>query len=228
MTFSELPAKVITQILEATGISSYHKQIGIPVLEILVCDDAPQFKLLTDALMLCWIHEGRHFKKLQPIVPFNVKELNSFQKQYWNFYKQLLKYKGSPTPEMEKKLSSQFDDLFSKKTGYTFPDDRIAKTKQKKEELLLVLKYPELPLHNNASELSERVAVRKRDVSLHTMTNEGTRANHTFLSIVETCRKLGVNSYEYILDRMSKTYALPSLAQLIRSRSIEHFVAFSP
>jgi len=30
---------------------------------------------------------------------------------------------------------------------------------------------------------------------------------------------LGVNAYEYILDRMNKTFALPSLDQLIRSHS---------
>jgi hypothetical protein len=41
-------------------------------------------------------------------------------------------------------------------------------------ELLLTLKYPEIPLHNNAAELGAREQVRKRDVSLHTMTEEGT------------------------------------------------------
>jgi hypothetical protein len=34
--------------------------------------------------------------------------------------------------------------LFSTKTGYYALDDRIEKTKAKKEELLKVLKYPEL------------------------------------------------------------------------------------
>jgi hypothetical protein len=33
-------------------------------VELLICDDAPQFKLVTDELSLCWIHEGRHYKKL--------------------------------------------------------------------------------------------------------------------------------------------------------------------
>jgi len=39
------------------------------------------------------------------------------------------------------------------------------KTKVKKDRLLLVLKHPELPLHNNASELGVRQRVQKRDVS---------------------------------------------------------------
>ena len=41
-------------------------------------------------------------------------------------------------------------------------------TKQRRaEKLLLVLKFPHVPLHNNPAELGARVAVRKRDVSLH-------------------------------------------------------------
>ncbi|WP_157487482.1 hypothetical protein [Desulfosarcina sp. BuS5] len=38
-------------------------------------DDAPQFKKLTEGHALCWIHEGRHYHRLSPLVPFNVDEL---------------------------------------------------------------------------------------------------------------------------------------------------------
>ena len=48
-------------------------------------------------------------------------------------------------------------------------------TYTKKTSLLLVLDHPELPLHNNDSELAARARVRKRDVSLQTRTSEGTR-----------------------------------------------------
>jgi len=51
-------------------------------------------------------------------------------------------------------------------TGYQALDERIAKTRSKKAALLLVLEHPEIPLHNNASELGARRRVRKRDVSL--------------------------------------------------------------
>lgn len=60
---------------------------------------------------------------------------------------------------------------------------------------------------------------RKRDVSLHTRTDEGTKANDTFLTIVETAKKLGVNQFEYIVDRVSKKYQMPSLAKIIREIS---------
>ena len=87
----------------------------------------------------------------------------------------------------------------------------------KKSELLMALKHPEVPLHNNESELGARAQVRRRDVSLHTMTEDGTKANDTFLTIVETAKKLGVSAYDYIYDRVSKRFRMPSLAERIRA-----------
>jgi hypothetical protein len=87
-----------------------------------------------------------------------------------------------------------------------------------KSELLMVLKHPEVPLHNNESELGARAQVRRRDVSLHTMTEDGTKANDTFLTIVQTAKKLGVSTYEYIYDRVSKRFLLPSLAETITAK----------
>jgi len=208
------------RILEAAAIS-YYSIIEYPVVQVFLCDDAPQFKLLTEELALCWVHDGRHYKKLQPVVPYNAKILEEFRNRFWDYYRRLLEYKSDPADEKAKLLSDEFDILFSTKTGYKQLDDRISKTKAKKEYMLLVLKYPELPLHNNGSELEVRVAVRKRDVSLHTMTEEGTKANDTFLTITQTCKKLGVNAHDYIFDRISERFNLPSLAQLIRTKAME-------
>jgi len=137
----------------------------------------------------------------------------------WAYYDKLLAFKNSPSPERADELSAEFDQLFSTATGYNDLDQRILKTRAKKDELLLVLKYPEILLHNNAAELAARVMARQRDVSLHTMIKEGTKANDTFLSLVETCKKLGVNPFEYLFDRISKKYQLPALAERIRSIS---------
>ena len=56
-------------------------------------------------------------------------------------------------------------------------------------------------------------------MSLQTTTDEGTRANDTFMTIVQTAKKLSVNAYDYIYDRVSKTFEMPSLAQLIREKA---------
>ncbi len=47
----------------------------------------------------------------------------------------------------------------------------------------------------------------------------GTQAWEIFLALVDTCRKQGVNFYQYILDRISKTFEMPALATLIGQQS---------
>ena len=98
-------------------------------------------------------------------------------------------------------------------------DERISKTKENKEHLLKVLVLPEVPLHNNAAELAARAKVRKRDVSLQTITHEGTKANDTFMTVVQTAKKLRVSINDYIFDRVSNKFEMQSLAELIREKS---------
>ena len=210
-----------TRIKEATAIAAYHQETGHPVVKVLLCDDAPQFKLLTEELALCWVHDGRNYKKLSPVVPLHAQILTAFLERYWDFYAKLLAFKAQPCAELAASLAAEFDQLFATKTGYEDLDERIAKTRAKKQMLLLVLRHPELPLHNNACELEARVAVRRRDVSLHTMTQAGTRACDTMLSIVRTAKKLGLSAFKYIRDRVSLSFQLPSLAALIRARAAE-------
>jgi len=212
-----------TRIMEAAAIAAYQRQTRVPVVDILLADDAPQFKKLTAELALCWIHEGRHYNRLDPIVPCNVDALKDFKTRFWDLYGELLKYKNDPSPERAEKLSIEFDELFSTQTIYDALNDRIEKTRNKKEELLMVLKYPWLPLHNNDSELGARVEKRRQDVSLHTISEAGTTAKDAFLTIVQTAKKLGVNAFQYINDRVSKKFSMPALSDLIIENATPQF-----
>jgi hypothetical protein len=207
------------RICEASAIAAYHQKIWFPVVEILMSDNAPQFKLIIGEHMLCWVHDGRHYKKLHPLVPMHQNELMTFRKSYWEYYRKLFEYKQNPTPESAESLSVEFDELFSTKTGYYELDERIKKTLAKKENLLTVLKHPEIPLHNNRSENGVRVQKRREDVSLQTKTDEGTKAKDTMMSIVETCKKLGVSAFKFINDRVAQKFEFPTLAKLIRMRA---------
>jgi len=99
-------------------------------------------------------------------------------------------------------------------------DKRIAMIFEKKQQLLEVLNFPQLPLHNNASELAARVQARTRDVSLHTMSENGTQIKEAFMTLSQTALKLGVRTYEYVYDRLSGRYQMPSLAELIRQQAL--------
>jgi hypothetical protein len=131
------------------------------------------------------------------------------------YYTELLKYKHAPTPEKKVELSTQFDKIFSTIAGYDDLDDRIAKTLAKKTELLRVLEQPCLPLHNNAAELGARAQARVRDVSFQTRSDAGTKIKDTFMTINQTAKKLGVSFYDYVYDRVTGQFQLPSLADLI-------------
>ena len=47
-----------TRIMEAAAIAAYHRQTNVPVVDVLLADDAPQFKKITAELALCWVHGG--------------------------------------------------------------------------------------------------------------------------------------------------------------------------
>jgi len=213
--FGQRNQQVRTAIEHAAAIVFYRQQSSIPIVQTLVCDDAGQFKLLTDKLSLCWIHAGRHYEKLSPIVDRHAKSLDDFLNHYWAYYASLQDYRAGPTKELAEKLRLEFDELFSTQTKYAALDHRIAKTAAKKDELLTVLSVPEVPLHNNASELGARVSARRRDVSLHSRSERGVRAMDIFTTLVQTSKKLGISAFAYLRDRLSGSLEMPSLARSI-------------
>jgi len=206
-------------ILDATAVAAYHAELESPVVRLLVCDDAPQFTLVTDELALCWVHEGRHYKKLVPYVPHHRALLEDFVQRFWLYYDQLLAYRADPTLAEATRLTGEFETLFATVTGYEALDERIAKTRTKQGCLLMVLVHPEIPLHNNPAELGARARVRKRDVSFGPRTREGATAWDTFMTLAVTATKLGVSFYHYIHDRVSGAFQMPSLADLIEERA---------
>jgi hypothetical protein len=208
-------------LIDAAAVAAYHAETGFPVVRALICDDAPQFNWLARLMMLCWVHEGRHYKKLSPVVALHRNQLDSFLKRFWEYYDQLLAYRQDPTQDERQRLETEFDRLFTPNTGYEELDKRIAKTQTKKESLLLVLKYPELPLHNNAAELGVRQRVRKRDVSFGPRTQAGVRAWDTFATLAATSKKLGVSFYQYIRDRISGENQIPPMADLVTKAAKE-------
>ncbi|MGO9261858.1 MAG: hypothetical protein ACLQU1_36980 [Bryobacteraceae bacterium] len=124
-----------------------------------------------------------------------------------------------PSAEEAMRLSGAFDELFSTVTGYDALDQRIAKTQANKGPLLMVLRHPETPLHNNPAELGARGRVRKRVVSYGPRSPQGAKAWDTFQTLLGTAKKLGVNFFHYLRDRIGGARKMPSLAELIQQRA---------
>ena len=216
---SKLGCQLRTRVLEAAAIAFYDQQTDIPIVQTLLCDDAPQFKLLTANLALCWVHEGRHYKKLTPFIACHQEILEDFLTEFWDYYRNLLAYRDSPIPDKKLELKSKFWEIFGTETGYKQLDERKRLTAAKVSELLLVLEYPELPLHNNPAELAARTMVQRRHISYATQTTEGTKAWDIFMSFVATTRKLGISFFEYMQDRISQVNEILALVAIIRRKS---------
>lgn len=206
-----------TRIKEAAYIAAYHGEEDC--ILALLSDDAPQFNFIALYHALCWVHEGRHYKKMQPVIPYHKSQLGSFLKQFWNLYRLILNYKKLPSQEGAQEIENKFDELCQFKSSYPELKERIEKTKANRDQLLYVLKDPSVPLHNNNSELSARDKVRNRDIHLHTMSEEGTKAEDAFLTISGTAKKHFVRLIDYILDRITGAFKMPSLASLILAAS---------
>jgi hypothetical protein len=207
------------RIKEALAIAAYRTQSIYPVVDLLLCDDAHQFNWLTASLALCWIHEFRHYKQLIPRFEHHRQALEKWGQTFWLFYRKLLSYREHPDPAEALALRTSFDQLFTDKSGYDQLDQCKARTFKKRDQLLMVLIHPEILLHNNPAELGARSRVRKRDVSLQARCTDGIQAWDTFQTLVATAKKLGVNLFSYVYDRITLANCLPSLASLIGERA---------
>jgi hypothetical protein len=107
-------------------------------------------------------------------------------------------------------------------------DTVVAGMKAKRADLLRVLERPEMPLHNNLSEGHMQDYVKKRKIRGSTRSESGRRARDTFASLKKTCRRLGVNFWAYLQDRLRGHRRIPPLAELIRRKGEELWPGLVP
>ena len=90
-------------------------------------------------------------------------------------------------------MERDFDRLFRRRTGFADLNEALRRIHEKRDDLLLVLERPEIPLHNNLSESDIREWAKKRKISAGTRSELGRRCRDTFISLKKTCRKLGIS-----------------------------------
>jgi len=85
--------------------------------------------------------------------------------------------------------------------------------------LLIVLKYPKIPLHNNDCERDIREYAKRRKISGSSRSDMGRKARDTFTSLKKTCQKHTISFWNYVLDRLTDKRRVPRLADLIKQKS---------
>lgn len=167
-----------------------------------------------------WIYAELRYRKIIAADEETRKAIEEVREEIWDLYKGLKEYKIAPSARLKKTLEQKFDDLFSKKkTISPTLNEQLTKTYAKKEELLRVLDRPETPLHNNGTETDAREMVVKKKVSGGTRSDEGRKCRDTFVSLKRTCCKLQINFLNYLQDRVTKTFKIPQLAEIVAIRA---------
>ena len=184
----------------------------------IISDDAGQFNILVHGL--CWVHAERIIAKLIGFNDVQREAVEKVRSEIWAIYRELKSYKKVPTPESRKNLETQFDAIFLQQTCFVSLNLALKRLYHNKDELLLVLKRPEIPIHNNTSERDIREYVKRRKISGGTRSNLGRQCRDTFVSLKKTCRKLGISFWDYLLDRVSGNYVIPQLPDLILAKTI--------
>ncbi len=195
---------------------------GVSPELIVLSDGAGQFDIFVHAL--CWLHIERPLARL---VPHNDKHrvaIEQIRQGIWDLYADLKAYRQAPSPTARDALGRQFDALVARRTDYPSIDGVLRAMGADRAKLLLVLDRPEVPLHNNLSEGHIRDYVKKRKISGSTRSESGRRARDTFASLKKTCRRLGVNFWAYLQDRVRGLSQIPRLADQIRQRAAESAV----
>lgn len=80
----------------------------------------------------------------------------------------------------------------------------------------MVLRHPQIPLHNNLSEGDIREHVKKHKISGGTRSDLGRQCRDAFTSLKKTCRKHGLSFWEYLGDRIKDIGDITPLPNLVR------------
>ena len=185
---------------------------------VILSDDAGQFAL--DRHALCWVHAERLVHKLDTFTDRQHAAQQFVRALIWWLYADLKAYKRAPDRRRRHELRARFDRIFRRRTGFVTLDRLLARLHANKEELLVALERPEVPLHTNGSERDLRPQVVKRKISGGTRSEAGRACRDAFLGLLLTCAKLGVSFWDYLGHRLGVPGAeAPYLPDLVRMRS---------
>lgn len=217
LPFSSLCKQHQDIIRTGLAIGALRSKSAGPPIHFTISDDAPNFVSLTKNHQLCWVHEIRKYKLCEVFKRIESETLEKLVHEWRKFYGLLLKFKDKQTRELRLQVRSEFKRICSIKTLVRPLDEQLKRTWNNREGLLLFLKYPQVPLHNNQAELDIRERVIKRKISLQNRSIEGLKAWDLMLSLASTCRKVNLSFWNYLEDRISQREVIPYLGKLVNS-----------
>ena len=186
---------------------------------VILSDDAGQFPghFGVGRHALCWVHAERLVHRLDAFCQRQRRAKERIQARIW-WLADLKAYCRDPTPGARRALRRRFDRLFKTHTGFATLDRLLARLHANRDERLMVLDRPDVPLHTNDAENDIRCQVTRRKISGGTRSVAGRDCRDAFLGLMKTCAKLKIRFRDYLgcrLDAPGAPHVAP-LPQLIR------------
>lgn len=203
--------KLRSQCLEA-GLVGYISETILKFGQIFLSDRAGQFAIFNHAG--CWVHMERPLRKLKVSILEAEKEIEEVRDAIWFLYDKVKEAARTQTGKEE--VHQLYDKLEGMRSISPGVNEVIASFAKYREELLKALDHPDLPLHNNDSEMDIRGVAKRRNISGSTKSEEGKAFRDGLLTIKQTCARLGISSMGY-LKRLFARQA-EDLAEIVRSR----------
>jgi Transposase IS66 family len=187
--------KLYLTCLEA-GLVGFIQETILKPGQVLISDRAGQFLVFNHAG--CWIHAERPLRKLVASTPEIEAEIGRVRQAIWNAY---AKVKDASLAQMGKEEARElYDQMVAMKVTSPGVQNVLLVFRDYREEMLKALDHPGLPLHNNDSERDIRGMVKIRNVSGSTKSEEGLSFRDGLLSLKQTCFRLGVSFWEYLVS----------------------------
>ena len=161
------------------------------------------------------MHIERNLQKIHAYTQPQRDQLDQVLQAFWQVYQGLKAYKATPSEALKQKCLNAFEALCDWQTEWIALQKGLDKIKAYKEEMLVVLEHPQVPLHNNQSERDIREFVKKRKISGSSRSENGRKARDTFASLKKTCRKLNISFWDFLLDRLTEAKQIEKLSKLI-------------
>ena len=165
---------------------------------VILSDDAGQFRVGDHAL--CWVHAERLVYKLVPD-DRQRSAVEVARRMIWGFYRQLKAFKLAPNAERAAELSTRFDRIFKRRTGYATLDRLLKRLLANKPELLRVLERPQIPQRQR---IRKRHSHRRHQEKNLRRNRQRKRAHRTRrqLGLAKTCAKLKISFFDYLGARL--------------------------
>ncbi len=211
-------AQAIGHIKTGALRSAWQKNLLGPVPTVLISDAASEYCEILDYHQACWIHELRHYRFIKIGSEYIREELDEFFILAWDLFDLMDSYKLCPTVAARKKIEDDFKTIFERKWNSYMIEHCRKNTLGRKNDLLVFLDHPEIPIHNNSIESAIREKVVRRNISGGHKVLRGANAGNFWISLYQTTMKNGVSFFHFLRDRYRKLGEVATLSNIIESR----------